>query len=378
MTSIRLKSGPIVCLFLITATFCSVYAAEVYTIGNSVPLTPQGTFFIQGQSFTPSVTGNNGSGTPFVSNHGTVFLQKFSLAFNLTDPSKPSPPPVLYIYDFLPSKAQVENNGEGAIGTGLLNEGTDSYTFDGLELLYNAKAYAIIPESRDIYDAPNSYTGGTDIFRHPDNTNQLVQGNYDAGFSATFITPETIYTPTERYYVQDILGWSVHIHPELVSDHPDLSTAALNLLQWHLSEIARTVQPSRLVFLKTVKIWLEYNSYTGNFAVYHPSATWLSQHDFNPDKADSAEICKARNFVNWAVPGDQPSVILHELAHAYHDQILTFNDPHILALFDQAVASGAYDSVPRNTGGFWKAYALTDHREYFAEGTEGFLGENDF
>ena len=77
-----------------------------------------------------------------------------------------------------------------------------------------------------------------------------------------------------------------------------------------------------------------------------------------------------------------PCFVLHELAHAYHDQVLGFDNPEIIAAYRHAVASGSYDAVERWNGDrpttVERAYAMTDHKEYFAESTEAFFGRNDF
>ena len=74
-------------------------------------------------------------------------------------------------------------------------------------------------------------------------------------------------------------------------------------------------------------------------------------------------------------------MVLHELAHAYHDQVLGFNDTRIRDAFEAAEASGGYDEVDRFNGNKIvkdRAYALSNHKEYFAESTEAYFGRNDF
>ena len=75
------------------------------------------------------------------------------------------------------------------------------------------------------------------------------------------------------------------------------------------------------------------------------------------------------------------SLPLALLAHAYHHQVLTFEDPEVMKAFRKAAAAGKYNSVKRWTGKKFttdKAYAMTNHKEYFAEVTEAFFGKNDF
>ena len=71
-------------------------------------------------------------------------------------------------------------------------------------------------------------------------------------------------------------------------------------------------------------------------------------------------------------------MVLHELAHAYHDKVLGEDDEGIQKAYDQAVKGGRYEAVPYILGGVKRAYALTNKKEYFAETTEAYFGVNDF
>ena len=103
---------------------------------------------------------------------------------------------------------------------------------------------------------------------------------------------------------------------------------------------------------------------------------WLRDNQMNPAKAKGVELANAKNFLTWT--RDQPWMVLHELAHAYHDRVLRFDHPEIRKAYDNAKAEGRYESVLRISGVKERHYALTDPMEYFAEGTEAFLGTNDF
>ena len=109
---------------------------------------------------------------------------------------------------------------------------------------------------------------------------------------------------------------------------------------------------------------------------YHPDAGWLKEHGMNPDKAKCVELAGAE-FLRWTI--DQPWMVLHELAHAYHDQFLGgFNNAEIRDCFDQANKEKLYDSVSRINNRTETAYAKTNPMEYFAEQSEAFFGANDF
>jgi hypothetical protein len=184
------------------------------------------------------------------------------------------------------------------------------------------------------------------------------------------------FVPTTKYAITRVAGFTVRVNRELLTTQAELGSNALALLKVKLIEITNSVPPHACEALKRVTIWLGVNDGHAPGAEYHPSKSWLAEHGYNPDKAKCVEIGNAKRFVSWS--RSQPSMVLHELAHAYHDQVLGFGDKEIRAAYEHAKASGAYDSVKRNNGKTERAYALSDDHEYFAEATEAFFGTNDF
>ena len=182
--------------------------------------------------------------------------------------------------------------------------------------------------------------------------------------------------PTTQYETQVVEGWTVHINRILRRQQAELGAQALRLLQVRLYEITLAVPPGPLAELRKVPVWLGVDDGPNDRAQYHPSREWLESHGFNPDKVKAVEIGNAQAFLKEA--RTQPSMVLHEMAHAYHDRVLTFQHPGLLEAWREAKKGGTYDSVLRISGRRERHYALTDVQEYFAEGTEAFLGTNDF
>jgi len=175
-------------------------------------------------------------------------------------------------------------------------------------------------------------------------------------------------------------GWTVHLNDLLWADDPQATSAMLDLLAIQLDRVADAVPPKALRQLRKVPIWVN-QLYDGvrPTAEYHPNPGWLKNNDRDPAMAKAVEITNVATF-----PADDhrmPYLLLHELAHAYHDRVLGFNQPKILAAYQKAKKSGTYDKVKRFTGKttkIAKAYAMADHKEYFAETTEALFGKNDF
>lgn len=181
--------------------------------------------------------------------------------------------------------------------------------------------------------------------------------------------------PTTDYVDRQIEGWTVKVQKPLVGEHADKGDRALALIGDHLYDITRALPPPALDRLREVVIWIHHAG-RGRNAQYHPSRQWLKNNGYNTDLARCVDLGNAGVFMRHE--RHQPSMVLHELAHAYHDRVLGFGNPAIKKAYARAVKGGTYDAVPVWHGREKKAYAMTDHKEYFAENTEAFFGTNDF
>ena len=204
-------------------------------------------------------------------------------------------------------------------------------------------------------------------------------------FSAGEMAPnETSPRPAEpkvKPYVRQIReveGWKVRVDVRLL-DGPDtdLGARALRVLAYKLYEIKSLLPKDRIAKLQKTAIVLDLDYPLGSMQ-YHPSAQWLKKHGHDPGLAKAVHIPKARQLAGHLPINQQPMVILHELAHAYHDQVLGFDEPRIQKAWARFKDSGKYDKVLHISGGQRRHYALTDHKEFFAEMTEAFFGTNDF
>jgi len=182
---------------------------------------------------------------------------------------------------------------------------------------------------------------------------------------------------TDRYEPRDVQGWHVLINRRLLDDKT-LCGDVLTLLDFQLYQITRKVPPAALGKLRTIKIWVERAEPHHPCMAFHPDAGWLREHDMNPEKAGCVEIANGRNFLEWTK--EQPWMVLHELAHGYHDLFLDggYGNLQIEAAYRRAVESKSYESVLHINGKKERAYALTNPMEYFAETSECYFGTNDF
>ena len=213
------------------------------------------------------------------------------------------------------------------------------------------------------------------------------------------------YEPTSHYTLRDVEGWKVYVHNRLLEgEKKALGDETLKVLAAHLYDVSRMVPRPAIDRLREVRIWLEADNPKVKCACYHPSRGWLEKNGFNPEKAKCIEIGNPVNFLGWThhqramvlhelahayhhqVLGyDQPDIraaykkamVLHELAHAYHHQVLGYDQPDIKAAFKKAQDAKSYESVLYYDGSKKRAYGMNNDQEYFAELTEGYFGTND-
>lgn len=187
--------------------------------------------------------------------------------------------------------------------------------------------------------------------------------------------PAGRWDPVEAYQEQQIEGWTVRVHQQLLA-RTNLAARTLKLLEVQLWQITRVVPATALERLRQIPIWVELAHPRHPCMCYHESAAWLRAHAMNPDKAGAVEVANAETFLRWT--RDQPWMVLHELAHGYHHRVLGHDHAGIRRCFERARAAGSYESVLRSDGRRGRAYALQNAKEYFAELTEAFFGTNDF
>lgn len=189
-------------------------------------------------------------------------------------------------------------------------------------------------------------------------------------------SPSVSARPAAHYDLQKVAGWQVHVNRELLGAHAELGSRALALMETKLTALRTLLPPSALAQLEAVPIWLGLDDHDKPNAVYHPSAEWLRTHGWMPEKAGAVEVPNAAVFIAWSE--QQPMILLHELAHAYHHQVLGHAHAELRAAFARARKDGRYDAVRHVSGKTERAYALNNQEEFFAEMSEAFFGRNDF
>jgi len=187
--------------------------------------------------------------------------------------------------------------------------------------------------------------------------------------------PAKFYDPVEK----KIEGWTIAVDPQLLSEeHREVGEKAFKALANHLQRVEYIVPADRVAQLKKLRIWIDLDHPKLKNMQYHPGKGWLTANGHDPRLVKHVHIPVARQLFNRHTWAKHPYVVLHELAHSYHDQVLSFDQPDVVAAFDDAKEKGIYEDVLLYTGRKVRHYALSNHKEYFAESTEAYFGVNDF
>ena len=192
-------------------------------------------------------------------------------------------------------------------------------------------------------------------------------------------TESTDATPKfPKPIVEKIEGWTIELDPALKAPDQrkflqDVKKAMAN----HLQRIVYILPAEKTKALRKLPIRIDLEHKLTNMQ-YHPSKKWLIANGHDPSLEKRVHIPRAHSLLARGTWAKHPYVILHELAHAYHDQVLSFDHPEILKAYNRSEKAGIYERVLLYRGGKTRHYARTNHKEFFAEMTESYLGVNDF
>ena len=174
-------------------------------------------------------------------------------------------------------------------------------------------------------------------------------------------------------------GWTIRVDERLLAPpHVELGQRALRFLEARLADICAVVPAEPLTRLQAVTIVLDLSHGRLGDMQYHPDADWLAENGYATNLVKCVHIPVAAKLATARNISEQPWVVLHELAHAYHDQVLDFEEPRVLRAWEEFKRSGHGDAALLYDGTRVRHYGLTDQMEFFAEMTESYFGMNDF
>ena len=186
-------------------------------------------------------------------------------------------------------------------------------------------------------------------------------------------------TKPASHTIRDISGWKVHVDDRLLAaENKPLGDHAMHMLADRLDLIVWMVPADKVKRLQQVPIYLDLNNGKLDRANITPAPTGSPRMATTPRWPKPFTSPTPPSSSRRVFEYEQPMAVLHELSHAYHDQVLGFDDPRIVKAWKQFVDSGKYKSVLHINGRQREHYALTNEKEFFAEMTETYFGMNDF
>jgi hypothetical protein len=170
-----------------------------------------------------------------------------------------------------------------------------------------------------------------------------------------------------------IHGFTVIVSQEALRRNNDstFEFKPLDLLSGDLKTISKIMPPPALSVLRRVLIWVEWNEKvpatngrTGNAVAFyaggHQMQLWKEGR--HPLQAQSVIVNDLKTFSERRQTDKSLRyyILLHEMAHAVHDQMLGADNPNLKAVYKQALERKLLDP---------SAYAATNVQEFFAEMT---------
>lgn len=199
---------------------------------------------------------------------------------------------------------------------------------------------------------------------------------------STDVVTQSASDPNGEYHKHEILGWTVHILEDDVSDRPETAEAMLWFIRGQLADVTQRMPQDKVKLLRTVEIWINDDGDEDDtvcpFACYIPNRFVGSR--FFRDRRESVILRDFDGILEsaWCCTD---TLLIHELAHAYHDLFIEdgFNNDEIEDAYDDAVDSELYDDNPVMYPWwedlFVEHYGMTDDEEFFATMTETWFND---
>ena len=162
-------------------------------------------------------------------------------------------------------------------------------------------------------------------------------------------------TVTDGFCRGSLVGFDVRLSLSTALVEEDLPGEVIWQLHDDLTVVTYLLEHEALEVLRGVPIWIdaeEDHEYIGFYV------------------AGRIEFPSAERYLR--VVESAPAIVLHELAHAWHDLALGFDDEDVLAAYQNAMDLDLYAASPLGV----PHYATTNELEYFAVLTESWFWLN--
>lgn len=195
-------------------------------------------------------------------------------------------------------------------------------------------------------------------------------------------------TSNKIYEETTLGGWPVHVESNWHGGDTKLQQRLESDLQYASSCLplpAREfLQQSTPIYInRTQKYGPKACPTKGKGLCFHPHKQWLCDNGMSPQKHKCIELYDSSDYLEDCQQWGPGGVLLHELCHAYHYNMCKngYDNTEIKKCYQQAMKDGLYERVECHSRNgkkeYKRAYACTNHMEYFAELSTAFLGGLD-
>jgi len=184
------------------------------------------------------------------------------------------------------------------------------------------------------------------------------------------------------YKTMKIDGFTLLVHDKVLDSKNSemFKFKPLEVLDMELKMISAVLSPKPLALLRNILIWVEWdeqlamsNGRQGNaLAVYYGGTQrQLLREGTQPLKANSVVVLRMKSLTKEHQPefDTKRCVLLHEIAHAIHHQLIGYENPTVKQTYKLAMERNLYDRT---------SYAATNDHEYFAEMSCAYLHRLDY
>jgi len=178
--------------------------------------------------------------------------------------------------------------------------------------------------------------------------------------------------PVPGYKHMTIEGFNLLVNREVLENNDDASYGRkpLDVLELELKIVTSIMTRSALDVLRKLLIWVEWDESEAQrnaVAVYYGGHQLaLLKQGKHPLKANNITVLRMKRLTEEHQPKKDVGrcVLLHEIAHAVHHQLIGFDNAAIKTAYQQALDRALVDK---------SVYAATNDKEFFAEMTCTYL-----
>lgn len=183
--------------------------------------------------------------------------------------------------------------------------------------------------------------------------------------------PKTVNDePVPGYKYRELDGFRLLVNVKVVEEdeHSTDKVKPLQAVDMELTMMVRDLPPKAVAVLRTIPIWLEWETarddesrFGVTVAVYHPGNTLTQRYRYDTlekaVKSNCVEVVNTRRLTQIHQRGRNDCILLHEVTHAVHHHLFSYDNPHIKAAHANAMSKQLYADK----------YASVNEKEYFAE-----------